>query len=86
MDNQPNEKDLSALLPAPEVVQVTEKPKEKSPYSLILGLRRIHEGPFSGLWELTQLEGDVSVKRVIMDASTRGSVIGMAATEMQKAL
>lgn len=85
MDSQPNEQDLTKLLPAPEVVQAVEKPVEKSPYTLILGFRRIREGSFAGLWELTELSGDVSVKRVVMDASTRASAIALATREILKA-
>lgn len=71
MDNQP-EVNL-----AEEVVNSGEKPVDND-YSLILGVRRIKEGAFAGLWELTELTGEVSVKRVIMDASTRASIMGLA--------
>lgn len=54
-------------------------------YSLILGLRRHRQGPFAALWELTELDQNGSVKRVIMDASTRGSIMGLIAREVQKA-
>jgi hypothetical protein len=51
---------------------------EKVSYSLILGLRRIREGSFKGLWELTELDGEGSVKRVITDANVRSLVISLA--------
>lgn len=89
MDSQPNEKDLAELIDPVEVPRpvsaTVEKPIEKSPYALILGFRRIKEGPFSGLWELTKLSGEVSVDRVVMDASTRASIIALATNEILKA-
>lgn len=58
-------------------VDSVDKPVNK--YALILGLRRINEGAFKGLWELTELDGDCSVKRIITDANVKASVINLAA-------
>lgn len=71
---------------------MTSQPKPKTDvvkpveYALILGVRRIKEGPFAGLWELTELNGDVSVKRVITDANTRGLVVSLAARAIGNAV
>lgn len=61
----------------PKPVEIVDKTVNK--YALILGIRRIKEGPFKGLWELTELSGDNSVKKVISDANTKASVINLAA-------
>lgn len=56
------------------------KPAQKpTDYLLILGLRRIKDGDFKGLWELTQLDANGSVVKVITDANTKSSVINLAA-------
>lgn len=65
---------------------MNSQPTPKTEYSLILGLRRIKEGSFAGLWELTELDDSGTVKRVITDANTRGIVINLAAREIGKAL
>lgn len=63
-------------------------PEVKKPveYNLILGLRRLKEGSFAGLWELTELNADGSVKRVISDANTRGILVSLAARAMGLAI
>lgn len=68
---------------------MNSQPTPKTEYSLILGLRRHKEGPFAGLWELTELDndrGELSVKRVITDANTRSLIVNLAAREIGKAL
>lgn len=55
-------------------------------YSLILGVRRIKVGPFAGLWELTELDANHSVKRVITDADTRGLIVSLAARAIGNAV
>lgn len=69
------------MSPKPKSTETVEKPA----YNLILGLRRLNSGPFQGLWELTELTGDVSVKRVISDANSRGILVSLAAREFGKA-
>lgn len=63
--------------PKPKPVETVDKPVNK--FNLILGVRRIKTGSFKGLWELTELSGDCSVKRVITDANVKASVINLAA-------
>lgn len=65
---------------------MNSQPTPKTEYSLVLGLRRHKEGPFAGLWELTELDENGSVKRVITDANTRSIIINLAAREIGKAL
>lgn len=78
MTNQSRPKSESVDKP----VEAVKKPAE---YSLILGLRRIKEGSFAGLWELTELDANGSVKRVISDANTRGILVSLAAREIGNA-
>lgn len=61
----------------PKPVETVDKAVNK--YHLILGVRRIKDGAFKGLWELTELSGDCSVKKVISDANTKASIINLAA-------
>jgi hypothetical protein len=70
------------------VNQPKPKPAELAPvqYSLILGIRRIKTGSFAGLWELTELDANHSVKRVIIDADTRGLVVSLAARAIGNAV
>jgi hypothetical protein len=87
MDNQPNVNDLAELVgDEQKPTEVVDTVDDAPVYNLILGLRRIKAGPFAGLWELTELTGEVSVKRVVMDASTRASVIALATREIGKAV
>lgn len=48
---------------------------------LVLTVRRIHAGSFSGLWELCRVEPDGSLK-VITDANTKLIVCNMARNEI----
>jgi hypothetical protein len=50
---------------------------------LVLTVRRIHVGSFSGLWELARVEPDGSIK-VITDANTKAIVISLARNEILK--
>lgn len=74
MSNQPKPKTVD---------KVVEKPVE---YALILGIRRHKEGAFAGLWELTELDSNGSVKRVLTDANTRGLVVSLAARAIGNAV
>lgn len=65
------------MSPKPKPVETVNKYVNN--YALILGIRRIKEGPFKGLWELTELNGSGSVERVISDANTKASIINLAA-------
>lgn len=70
----------------PSKPNAVDKPVEKVDYVLILGVRRLKTGSFAGLWELTELNADGSVKRVLTDANTRSIVINLAGREIGKAL
>lgn len=72
------------MSPKPKVVETVDKSVNN--YSLILGLRRIKEGSFKGLWELTQLDMNGSVVKVLTDANTKASVINLAARAIGGAL
>lgn len=76
------------MSPKPKSVDNSVDKVDKAPtvYNLILGLRRIKEGNFKGLWELTQLDAQGSVLRVITDANAKATVINLAAREIGKTL
>lgn len=63
-----------------------DKPVETVDYALILGIRRLKTGSFAGLWELTVLDANHDVKRVVTDANTRSIVMNLAGREIGKAL
>lgn len=49
-------------------------------FDIVLGVRRLRTGSFSGLWELTELDvaPGSTVKRVLIDASTKAFVVRKA--------
>jgi hypothetical protein len=55
-------------------------------YGLILGIRRIHDGRFAGLWEVVELDGKGNVVRVITDANTKSMAAGLAAGAISRCL
>jgi hypothetical protein len=61
------------------------KPKTTaSDYSLIIGVRRIKEGNFAGLWEVVKLSHRGEVERVITDANSKSLACSLAANEIAK--
>jgi hypothetical protein len=57
----------------------TQKPKSDTPvkYDMILGIRRLKDGAFSGLFEVVELNHDGSVKRVVTDANSKGVALDL---------
>jgi hypothetical protein len=61
------------------------KPKtEAKDYSLIIGIRRLKSGAFSGLFEVVELSHRGEVVRVITDANSRSMAAGLAAGAIAK--
>lgn len=54
--------------------------REVGAFDLVLGIRRIRSGPFSGLWELTELTvpPESKIKKLIVDATTKEFVVRKA--------
>ncbi len=50
---------------------------------LVLTIRRLHVGSFSGLWELCRVESDGTIK-VITDANTKQIVMNLARNEISR--
>ena len=66
----------------PPVVKDSESSVESPVYDLLVGLRLLQNGRFSGLWELVELENPstetLKVKKVLTDANTKGQCAGIA--------
>lgn len=50
---------------------------------LVLTVRRLHVGSFTGLWELCRINSDGS-KTVVTDANTKSIVMSLARNEIMK--
>ncbi len=54
-------------------------------YDIIMGLRVIRQGNFRGLWELVELNNDMTRRMVITDANNKGSVITLMTKRVLRA-
>lgn len=69
---------LDEIAPSNEpFTTVIEKP------DLMLTVRRLHVGSFSGLWELCRINSDGS-KTVVTDANTKSIIMSLARNEIMK--
>lgn len=64
-----------------------ENLKISSPsFTLALGFRHLGAGsPFAGLWQMSVIESD-GTERVVMDATSKASIINMASNAIAKCL
>lgn len=53
-----------------------------SKYDLVLGIRRLKEGNFIGLWELTRIDPQTGEPHIVTDANSKQILLNMARNEM----
>jgi hypothetical protein len=63
-------------------------PTQSSGYDLVLGIRRIRGGPFTGLWELSELSVDadkqVRAVRIMTDANIKPILIAQIGAALSR--
>lgn len=64
-------------------LEAPQQPVTAPVHDLVLTIRRIHVGSFSGLWELGRVNADGTIK-IVTDANTKAMVINMARNEILK--
>ena len=63
--------------------QTLEAPEQPNAPDLVLTVRRLRVGSFTGLWELGRVMPDGSIK-IITDANTKQLIINLARNEILK--
>ena len=76
--NEANETSVSVGTNSAAILDVLPPiPLQRHGFDLVLGIRRIRSGNFTGLWELCELSnvGEFSVKRTLTDANIKPILI-----------
>lgn len=69
-----------------QVEELNQVKVGSSPFNLLLGIRHLGaDSKFHGLWQLSTIDRD-GVERVIIDATSHGSVITLAQQAIAKCL
>lgn len=54
-----------------------DHPSDSIRYDVILAVRNLRSGQFKGLWELVELNNDLTRKQVLTDANSRQSLLNL---------